>query len=58
MCKPTKAGNLVLTCSNEAEETELKNHLKKNINLTSKLEVEKVKPRMTKIIIFGAQQPK
>lgn len=52
-CKPTKAGNLVLTLNSDAEAMELKNHLRTNNNLTAKLDVAKVKPRMTKVIIFG-----
>lgn len=53
-CKQTKAGNLVLTLNTEADATELKNRLQSNENLTTKMDITNAKPRMTKVIIFGA----
>lgn len=53
-CKPTKAGNLVLTCRNDEEAKILRTRLNGNARLPDKLEIDRIRPRMSKIIIFGA----
>lgn len=53
ICRPTKAGNMVLTCRNDEEEEKLRARLTENESLTEKLAFNQIRPRMIKMIIFG-----
>lgn len=53
-CRQTKAGNLVISSNNEQNILNFQQQLQNNKNLTSKINIHKIKPKRQKVVIFGA----